>query len=377
MPEFFLIKNHLEKSGGLEKSLDRISSSLIQKDYSIEILTSSKKESSIPALNFKTFTTYKKPHFLQLLSFDRQVRSYLKNFPHSTILGFDRTTWQTHMRLGNGIHASFLEKRALFDTFIKKSTYFMNPLHQTILHLEKKAFQNPLLQTILCNSFMVKEEIEKFYPFVESNKIFVLHNGVEYEEMAPYFQNWSEKRIFLYQKHHLNPHKHQFLFVGNDFKRKGLLLVLQSLFHLNPEEYELSVVGSDKNINFYKSYVKKHNLESNVKFFGIQRPLYDFFILADTYILPTFYDPFANVTLEALSMGVYVLTSSHNGGKEVLKAGIGKVLENILDTDCLMTNLKARINSPKTKESAQIIRNSVKDYDFANHMDKLIQWLVK
>jgi UDP-glucose:(heptosyl)LPS alpha-1,3-glucosyltransferase len=39
---------------------------------------------------------------------------------------------------------------------------------------------------------------------------------------------------------------------------------------------------------------------------------------ADVFLLPTLYDPFANVTLEALAAGLPVITSAQNGASEIL-----------------------------------------------------------
>ena len=43
-----------------------------------------------------------------------------------------------------------------------------------------------------------------------------------------------------------------------------------------------------------------------------------FYQMADALVIPSFYDPFANVTVEALAMGLFVLSSKHNGGPEIL-----------------------------------------------------------
>src|SRR5476649_411631 len=39
---------------------------------------------------------------------------------------------------------------------------------------------------------------------------------------------------------------------------------------------------------------------------------------ADVFLLPTLYDPFANVTLEALAAGLPVITSAQNGASEIM-----------------------------------------------------------
>jgi UDP-glucose:(heptosyl)LPS alpha-1,3-glucosyltransferase len=377
MSSLFLIKNQLNKSGGLEKSLERIASNLIQKNYDLKILSSSTPSIHNPQISYQIFKTVQKPHFYQLLSFDQQTKNYLNQYPKAKILGFDRTSHQTHMRLGNGLHAAFLQKRALFDPFLKKTSYFLNPLHQTILYLEKKAFLNPLLEKILCNSSMVKEEILRFYPFVDPKKISVLHNGVEYQETEPFFSSWQEKKKELLSQYQIPSDKHLFLFVGNDFKRKGLGLLLKALTYLDPHSYQLLIVGQDKNENDFKKFALDHHLDKNVRFFGHQKTIYNFYIMADTCILPTYYDPFANITLEALAMGLFVITSPYNGGKEVLNSEIGAIIENMQDPQSLAYCLQQVLNKPKTGKSANMIRHQMINHDFSKQMNEFVTWLTK
>ena len=43
---------------------------------------------------------------------------------------------------------------------------------------------------------------------------------------------------------------------------------------------------------------------------------------ADIFTLPTFFDPFANATLEAMAAGLPVITSRRNGAAEILRPGV-------------------------------------------------------
>ena len=47
----------------------------------------------------------------------------------------------------------------------------------------------------------------------------------------------------------------------------------------------------------------------------------DLYAAADVFLLPTLYDPFANVTLEAMAAGLPVITTAANGGSEILRPG--------------------------------------------------------
>ena len=67
----------------------------------------------------------------------------------------DRNSRQTHIRAGNGVHKAYLEIRKKESSFLKKASFVLNPLHRSILTLEKKAFESKELKVLFVNSNMV------------------------------------------------------------------------------------------------------------------------------------------------------------------------------------------------------------------------------
>ena len=96
------------------------------------------------------------------------------------------------------------------------------------------------LRTLFTNSHMVKEEILRYYQ-VDSKKIEVIHNGVEWQEMEKDFQEWTTLRKKQLDTHHLHSERFQFLFVGHNYQRKGLAPLLKGLSLLKEKEWDLSV----------------------------------------------------------------------------------------------------------------------------------------
>ena len=115
----------------------------------------------------------------------------------------------------------------------------------------------------------------------------------------------------------------------------------------------------------------KLGLQNQVNFFGPQTDTRPFYQYADALAIPSFYDPFANVTLEALSFGLKVLSSKTNGGHEVIHEQNGIVLEE-LAKECLSHALERLFLSRKTLENAAKVRASVAHLDFSAQLKKLI-----
>ncbi|MFS8563211.1 MAG: glycosyltransferase family 4 protein [Rhabdochlamydiaceae bacterium] len=166
----------------------------------------------------------------------------------------------------------------------------------------------------------------------------------------------------------MEPQKpYHFLFIGHNFERKGLRELLIALSQLKFKNFHLSVVGEDKNSAYYQTLAKKLGLFSQVSFWGKIENTLPFYQRADCLVIPSLYDPFANVTVEALAMGLFVISSATNGGKEVLTEESGVVIEGNLS---FVGALEYALSKPKTLLSSQKIRDSVKHLDFEVQLNK-------
>jgi UDP-glucose:(heptosyl)LPS alpha-1,3-glucosyltransferase len=360
-PKVALLKARAHHRGGLEKYTQRLAQAFIRRGCEVTLLTTG---SAPPIAGVRTLslTSDSKFSFRQILRFDKLSQSWLSKNPQTIVFGMERTTCQSHYRAGNGVHASYLEKRRLVDPLWKRCTFGCNPLHLAILNKEKKAFENPYLKKLFTNSYMVRDEILESYQ-IHPDKIEVVHNGVEWEE-------WQQDFNETFTDRSQGPF--HFLFVGNGYQRKGLSFLLHGLAELKQEEFQLAVVGNDRNLDFFKKKADHLGIKKKIKFFGTQVDLRPFYQKADALVLPTIYDPFANVTIEALAMGLYVLTSHYNGGKEILKNYSGSVIEDLHHVPTVAASLRKVMSYPKTPQSALNIRQSVKDLDFSNQLDRIV-----
>jgi UDP-glucose:(heptosyl)LPS alpha-1,3-glucosyltransferase len=311
-----------------------------------------------------------RPSCLGILHFDKACHDYIQRHPTPIVFSLDRNRFQTHLRAGNGVHAAYLKKREA--GLVKKLSFSLNPLHQTLLSLEKRAFEHPKLKLLFTNSFMVKREILEHYRTREE-KIAVVHNGVEWERMGTPFSLWQEGRAQMFKEKGLDPTAFQFLFIGHNFLRKGLEKLLYALAFMKKEHFQLSVVGKEKNLPFFVSLSQKLGLSSQVFFLGQQDNSLPFYQMADALVVPSLYDPFANVTLEALAMGLFVLSSLHNGGHEILSPEKGALIPDLNDPSLFAAELKKILHKRKTQESASLIRESVAHLDFSHQLRLITQ----
>ncbi len=370
-----LLKSHFASFGGLEKYTIRLAEQFVLRGCDVTLLTTaSEKVPAIGGVKTITLGDRSKLSFLQLLNFDRASQKWLQQNPMDSIFGMERNRFQTHYRPGSGVHAVFLKQRKLTDSLLKRGSFFLNPLHLLLLKMEKEAFESPRLKKIYPNSEMVKKELLENFALSEE-KIEVIHNGVEWSSFREPFEESFDKENPI-ENFKLDRKKHIFLFIGNGYKRKGLSFLIEGLALLKKDNFHLLVVGKEKNLPLYEALVAKHKLESSVSFFGPKSPITPFYQVADTLVLPTIYDPFANVTLEALAMGLFVVTSHYNGAKEILNEECGTIIQDLSSPESVKKSLEIALSRPKTRESAIKLRETIKRLDFSIQLNKIVDSVI-
>lgn len=345
MRKIAVLKREAQRRGGVEKHLKRIITALEERNCAVTLVTP-------PQL--RSFTRTGK-----LEEFDQYCQQFLQENPHDTVLGMDRSRFQTHLRAGSGVHAAYLDYRRKEDGWVRSLPLSFSPFHRLLLSIERTAFLQPELKKIIVNSHMVRDEILAYYP-VNPDKIVVLHNGVEWQESAADFTAWPQNRPPL--------SRFEFLFVGHNFERKGLRPLLTALAQLKERDFHLTVVGTDKRQRSFAALAKGLGLVRHVTFAGATSPV-PYYQRADALVIPSLYDPFANVTIEALAMGLFVVTSPHNGGKEILTPETGIVTTT--DVEALSHALSHAMQFPKTWDRSVRARETVQHLDFSLQLLRL------
>ena len=110
-------------------------------------------------------------------------------------------------------------------------------------------------------------------------------------------------------------------FAGNGFARKGLGPLLEAWPAIESRPY-LLVAGADRAAPRYVRLAHRLGVGSRVRFLGAVGKIEQLFHAADAFALPSFFEPFGNVVMEAMASGVGVLTSAQSGVAELLPAAM-------------------------------------------------------
>lgn len=218
-----LLKHRMGATGGLEKSTWRIAHAFAKKGCDVTIVSSDKFESSRVSysyLNFSHLPCQKKLSVTRISEFDRKAQKFLLENHFDIVFGMDRTRFQTHLRLGNGIHRAYLESRKQTDSFFKRLSFNFNPLHRLILSIEKESIESKELRALFTNSHMVKDELFSAYD-IQKEKVHVIHNGVEWKDLEYDFNSWLEKKTQTLRSSQVRPLYLPFFIYWKWIQKKG------------------------------------------------------------------------------------------------------------------------------------------------------------
>jgi UDP-glucose:(heptosyl)LPS alpha-1,3-glucosyltransferase len=309
--------------GGAERYLARLIESLGERGHEIHIFAhnweASPKiaERKGPPVAFHHVPVIAAPSFLEALSFAFSSRRLLEREDFDIIHSFERTLYQDVYRAGDGCHREWLRQRRRIDSWIKRASHPVNPLHRTLLFLERRLFQSPRLKKIVANSRRGKEEIIRHYG-VAKEKIEVIYNGVDLETFHP--RNQALYRETQRREMGISEGSFVILFLGSGFRRKGLDGLIEAFAQIIPEipDAVLLVAGKDR-IRPYRQEARRRGLEKQVLFLGPTAKARELYAASDLFALPTLYDPFSNACLEAMATGIPVLTTFQNGVAELIE----------------------------------------------------------
>lgn len=265
--------------------------------------------------------------FLEVLSFAINARRMLQQEKFDIIHSFERTLYQDIYRASDGCHREWLIQRRKIDPWYKFFLHKVNPLHLSILWIEKKIFREGKASLIIAISKRGKDEIIRHYG-TPAEKIRVVYNAIDTNR----FDLPDREKVRDEVRHFLGISKdiRVLLFVGSGFMRKGLPFVIKALARLDAE-VRLMVIGHDR-MNPYRALAKKEGVEQRVIFLGPLADVGKYYCAGDLFIFPTIYEPFGNVCLEAMAAGIPLVTSRICGGSELLREGKnGYIINNPTD----------------------------------------------
>ena len=146
------------------------------------------------------------------------------------------------------------------------------------------------------------------------------------------------------------------LFVGHLTRAKGVLDLLQAVASLHVSQtWQLHIVGSTsaepETKQQLQAIIKKHHLQDQVKLHGrvSNEDLAHLYADADVFVLPSYWEGYGIVFLEAMYVGLPVVATTAGAIPEVVQHGETGLLVEAGDIGALQAALAMLITSPEQR----------------------------
>ena len=336
------LRRRFSPTGGAERYLLRLATGLAAKGHQTTLYC----EEWSPREN--PFQDVRKIESKDAFTYARKIAASPIRERHDIIFSLERVPYCDVYRAGDGLHADWLAYREAFYPVKGRVRTLLRSRNRKVCELEAQVFAAGGARHVICNSHFVANQIMARFDYPEK-RIDVIYNGV------PYLQFSKGDRALGRQALHLSPDDYVILLVGAGAERKDHAIARDAVKRLKNKQAKLVIVDKPPTVAMPHVYAA-----------------------ADVFLLPTLYDPFANVTLEALAAGLPVITSAQNGASEILESGKTGYILPRADDDKLLVHLLGHLADPAHRapfrEPAQAL---ARQYDLPQHLNATLAALEK
>jgi UDP-glucose:(heptosyl)LPS alpha-1,3-glucosyltransferase len=278
-----LLVRRLGRMGGTERFVHGLACGLVAAGHTVEIWCDG-VDDPVPGATIRHLPFRGRGRLLRLGGLWWAGRRFVQE-ARGLRLGFVRVGGLDLFRAGGGCHARWRALRGPSAADWAEEA------------LDRRAVGSA--RRVIVNSEMAGADLRALYG-TPAERLRLVRNGVDLDRFRPTV-NAGPKPI---------------LFFGSGFARKGLDTALRALVGLPGRE--LWVIGADRQAGRFVRLADALGLGGRVRFLGAVASPETLLPQAGALVLPTRYDPAANVVLEALACGVPVVTSAANGAAELL-----------------------------------------------------------
>ena len=372
--------NHtrLADTGGVESYLFRLVHALLQRGHHIDYFCA-RREAEIDHPDFRVVDVPqpRRPTSLRVALFARRSAAAIAQAEsaqrYDVVQGFGRTWYQTLYRDGSGCHADY---RAAYLDRVKRSGWFRSqrlfPSDGVVQRIERRRYAKRPPRAVVAISQLVREQILRRYA-LPPERVRVLYSGVDLERHHPRLAEAGRAELLR-----ACGSRRVLVFVGSDFGRKGLDLLLDALARLERDPscasraWAVAVIGRDNREEKWKEAAAARGLARRVHFLGFRRDVPALLAGADALLLPSWFDAFGNVVAEALACGTPALVSASCGAAEWIRDGENGFVVAQQDAALWAERLRAWLARDVPDGMREMARRTALAYPWDAHVDALL-----
>ncbi|MFW6045110.1 MAG: glycosyltransferase family 4 protein [Planctomycetota bacterium] len=327
--------------GGAQTFLFNFVRHLLEDDHRVRVITM-EVEGEMDGVETQKVPMPPVPKTFRDVTFARRVQKILQKDEHDISFGEQKTWGADVVRPGGGVHEEYLTQvissyPSAFLRFIQSIRKRISLKERLNLHIERKLYRKHRPLRVIAISHMVRQHLLEYYPGLRG-RIPLVYCGVDCDRFVP---GHDEEKAAVRRELGVPSDALLCAFCAFDLRRKGIDTTLRALSILKERQRQrpvhLLVIGRDK--HWARRLASRVDVSDRVYFTGITEPD-RYYRACDLSVLPSYFDPFANVCLESLASGLPLITSSHTGAHELLTPGKdGFYIEDPQDAEALAEHI--------------------------------------
>jgi UDP-glucose:(heptosyl)LPS alpha-1,3-glucosyltransferase len=369
-----LIVEHADASrGGAERYTVQLAGGLAQRGHQVTLIARDGVEppTGVVLIRLPARALVKTSRYARfLLMIDAHLRENSYDVVHAMMPVHECDIYHPHAGLAaEAIERGHLKHGGGVRRSVSRVTNQLHLRRQYFWAVEKKLLGKNDGPIVLCVSELVKKEVRQHYPLPD-NRLAVLFNAVDLARFDPDREPGAREKIR--RRHGISGEKIVALIVAQNFRLKGLGVAIDAVAMVNDPQLVLLVVGKESPAPYVRQ-AKKLGIEKQIIFAGSTSNIYSYYAAADFFVLPTMRDSCSLVVLEALAMGVPVISTKTNGACEIMETGRhGFVLDDPKDVSALAQAMKQMLDQDFRQNCALACRELRARLAFEEHLEKLL-----
>lgn len=330
--------------GGVERVLSE-AASYLSRSCEVTVIARSFSDRGDPGDNVKRecLGGRRLPFGLDLPSVRRRTENMVRTKQWDVWAGFGVQAPEGSVVWVQSVHAAWWEETRLRRTGWRRFVQGVNPFHKVVLRMEEVLFRRRRYRRLIALTPRVRDDLERFYG-VDPSLVDVLPNGFSRGDF-----NVGLRRTYgrlLRAKLGILEDAWVVLFVANEWERKGFLPLLEAVARLKDRTVHVVAVGNLPKAFLLKE-AEKRGMSGRVHVVGASDGVQRWFGIADAFALPTVYEAWGMVIVEAMAAGLPVLTSRCAGAAVAVKEAFSGLLlddpTDVLEIACGLEKLRAGV----------------------------------
>jgi len=226
---------------------------------------------------------------------------------------------------------------------IQQSSSMSFYVKNIVTWLIKQAY--PVADHIICQTEEMKKDLQLFLSNSKINPV-VIYNPIE--DIPGYIKNLTAPRIIT---------------IGRLEKQKNHPLIIEAFDLIkNSIPHHLVIIGDGSERDSINKLIESKGLTNRVKLVGFVENVWDEYSGSSLFVLPSKYEGFPNVIIEAMANSVPVIsTNCPSGPKEIIEDNVNGLLSPLEDKKILSEKMLYVLQN---KEFSEMIRNNA--YEFVS-----------